>query len=367
VRRDLAKRIPLFWLLQIGGWAAYGLAQFLTTLPYLKLRDVLVYRGVITASSFAASFVLLVLCRQLWRRQTSWAISLLTTVGCSCVLGFLCSVAAVVAEDSFGRTPASSFKWSSPLGGALGAGFVLVAWSALYFGVKYYQALEAERRRTLAAEALAHEAELRALRYQIQPHFLFNTLNAISTLVVEGNGVSATRMIARLADFFRATLDGKNQNEVLLENEMFLAEQYLEIEKIRLGDRLDVDFRIDPGVLSALVPNLLLQPLIENAIRHGIAPRREGGRLIVSAEGLGKRIRIVIVDNGAGRQEDGNAALNGQAGIGIANIEERLRQLYGSDYLFNLKWPEGGGCEAVIELPLRMGRIHESLTTEAVE
>lgn len=353
--KGFINRIPLFWLLQIAGWGGYAAALLLTSLPYLRLHDYLVYRSVGTAACFASSFLLLPLCRNLWRTQRSLTLAAAVILGSCWVLGFLSSALGLIAENHL-KTPPPPFSWSSALSASLGAGFVLLVWATLYFGIKYYQALDAERRRAMAAESLARDAELRALRYQIQPHFLFNTLNAISTLVVEGDSASATRMISRLADFFRSTLDATGENEVLLENEMFLAEQYLEIEKIRLGARLEVDFRIAPAVRSALVPNLLLQPLIENAIRHGIAPRREGGRLSVSVEERGNRIRIVVADNGAGNGRNGSGDSAYQGGVGVGNVERRLRQLYGSDYEFDLIYPLTGGCKVAVELPLRVGR-----------
>ena len=355
--RYLAKRLSLYWLLQAGGWGAYALGMFLATLPFLRIRDLVVYRSVFTLSCFAASFALHVVCRKLWRRDAPSLRALLTVLAWSYGLGYFCATTALAVEDRFGFVPPHPFLWKATFSGAINAGSVLLAWSALYFGVKYYQALETERWRALAAESSAREAELRALRYQIHPHFLFNTLNAISTLVTEGNSHAATRMIARLADFFRATLEGCDEDEVSLENEVFLAEQYLEIEKIRLGERLEVEFKIDPAVLLALVPHLLLQPLVENAIRHGIAPRRGVGQLMIRAEKAGDRIQITVVDDGHGRHIRESAADGNPNGIGLANTERRLRQLYGVDYRFELRWPESGGCEVVIVLPLHMGPV----------
>ncbi|MDQ3745257.1 MAG: histidine kinase [Acidobacteriota bacterium] len=366
VIRSLARRLPLFWLLQASGWGAYGLALFLATLPFLNLRDVLVYRSVSTSSGFAASLVLRRVCRRLWRGNASWPRALLTVLACSYGLGYACGALALEMEYRFGMVPPHPFSWPGSVGHAFNIGFVLLAWSGLYFGFKYYQALEAERRRALAAESSAREAELRALRYQIHPHFLFNTLNAVSTLVVEGQGHAATRMIARLADFFRATLEGKNQNEVMLEDELFLAEQYLEIEKIRLGERLKVEIETDPALLPALVPHLLLQPLVENSIRHGIAPRHGVGRLIIRAERIAGRVRITVADDGFGKQMRSPAADGNPGGIGLANTERRLRQLYDDDYRFELRWPESGGCEVLIELPLHVEQLLPSRGDVAV-
>jgi len=356
VIRNLEKRFPLFWLLQIGGWGAYGLALLPATLPYLEFRYVLIYRGVLTASCFASSFVLHRVCQRLWRGRAPWPRVLLVALICSYGLGYLCAAAAAAAEHRFGAEPRVKFSWLGSLSGGLDAGFVLLAWSALYFGIKYYQALEDERRRALAAEASARAAELRALRYQIHPHFLFNTLNAISTLVVEKNAQAATQMIARLADFLRVTLEEKNPNETPLADEVVLVEQYLAIEQIRLGNRLRVELSVAPALRLALVPHLLLQPLVENAVRHGIAPQPAGGMVRVRAEAIGERLRITVVDDGQGKRIQEVMAAENVNGIGLSNTENRLRQLYGADCRFELRWPDSGGCEALIELPLRRQR-----------
>jgi len=231
---------------------------------------------------------------------------------------------------------------------------MLLSWCALYFGIKYYQALEVERHRVLLAEASARDAELRALRYQVHPHFLFNTLNAISTLVIEGHSTAAVTMISRLADFFRATLEEKNVNEVSLADEMFLTEQYFEIEKTRLGHRLTVNLKLDPELLACLVPHLVLQPLVENAIRHGIAPRPSSGQVTISVARADGRTRITVSDDGLGKAARPTAAENSK-GIGLVNTEKRLRELYGDNYQFELSWPESGGCEAIIEVPFHPG------------
>src|SRR5262249_53854666 len=182
--------------------------------------------------------------------------SLVIVLVWSSILTGLCAAIAIKAEYALGAQlrPFTLLIGLMPI---MSASFIFLTWSALYFGIKYYQAVEAERRRVLVAERSARESELRALRYQVHPHFLFNTLNAISTLVIEGNNDAAASMISRLADFFRATLEGPAANEVSLEDELFLTKQYLEIEKLRLGDRLRVEIEVDPALLSSSVPHLV--------------------------------------------------------------------------------------------------------------
>jgi len=208
-------------------------------------------------------------------------------------------------------------------------------------------------RRRVRAEALAREARLQVLRYQLNPHFLFNTLNAISTLVVQGESTAANRMLVQLANFLRSTLDGLEVQEIPLRREIANTKQYLEIEKARLGHRLELDFFVAPEVQDGLVPALLLQPLVENAIRHGIAPNPEGGRLTIKADRVDDRIRFTISDNGRRGPPHENGSGIQRRGVGLSNTIERLRVLYGVDHRLVLHWPAKGGCRIEIELPFK--------------
>jgi two-component system, LytTR family, sensor kinase len=188
------------------------------------------------------------------------------------------------------------------------------------------------------------------LRYQLNPHFLFNSLNAVSTLVLDGKATAATRMLAQIGDLLRSSLDSEVTAEVALSQELIFTEGYLAIEQTRLGDRLKFDMVIPMETRDALVPNMLLQPLVENAVRYGVAPLIEGGRIAIVSALHANRLRIVI--GNSGRRGEGEQKKNG-SGIGLGNTAERLKTLYGADFEFSLAWPEAGGCEVVLELPLR--------------
>ncbi|HKY31491.1 MAG TPA: histidine kinase [Candidatus Polarisedimenticolia bacterium] len=215
-------------------------------------------------------------------------------------------------------------------------------------------ALEASRRsrehelRASRLEAGLAEARLRALRDQLHPHFLFNTLQAISTLI-HRDPAAADAMVLRLSDLLRLTLDLGEKQDVPLRAEIDLVDRYLEILGIRFGHRLQVRRRLDPEALDALLPSMLLQPLVENAVRHGIAPRPEGGRLEIAAAVRDGRLRVTVRDDGPG------PGGNGGRGLGLANTRSRLRELYGDDHLFELRAARGGGSEALVEVPLRRG------------
>lgn len=211
-----------------------------------------------------------------------------------------------------------------------------------------YQARLAETRRLQAESAELHaqlaDARLNALRTQLNPHFLFNTLNAISTLVEEDpRGVR--RMIARLGDLLRRTLDDGDEAEIPLSREVEMLRRYLEIMEVRFHGTLDVSIEVDPSVDDALVPNLLLQPLVENAFRHGLATMQSTGRVTVRAVREDEDVVITISDNGVGLSNDA------RDGVGLTNSRARLAQLYGGRQRLTLVSPDGGGALAEVRLP----------------
>jgi two-component system, LytTR family, sensor kinase len=209
------------------------------------------------------------------------------------------------------------------------------------------------REREQAAEQLARgltEARLQALKMQLQPHFLFNTLHAISALI-PADAKPARRMLARLGDLLRTTLDHEETQEVTLREELAFLEPYLEIEQARLEDRLTVVMTIAPETLEARVPHLILQPLVENAVRHGIAPRIQPGRVGISASrGADDRfLQLEVRDDGRGL--DRNDEVPARRGVGLTNIRSRLEHLYGREHRFTLENQAGGGVVVRISLP----------------
>ena len=353
--KRLFNRIPLFWLLQLGGWTGYGIVFLSAHFPFQTPENMFM-EEVGFFSTFAASFVMLPVCRREWRAGLRFPRTLFVVLAWCSGLAYLIATTFLVARQLYVHWLTS---WSLlpdlmlNFPGMFQPEFTLLSWCGLYFGIKYYEAMQAERRRSLEAERSAREAELRALRYQINPHFLFNTLNAISTLVLAEETEAANSMIARLADFLRATLEGKSGYEVPLSEELFLTEQYLAIEKVRMGDNLQIEMNVDAAISDCLVPHLMLQPLVENSIRHGLVPRPGVGHLIIEAERLNDKVVIKVNDDGIGktlRTEHTNG--NGQR-IGLANVERRLKELYGEHGRFNLHWPREGGCNVLLEIPYR--------------
>jgi LytS/YehU family sensor histidine kinase len=205
--------------------------------------------------------------------------------------------------------------------------------------------------RALAAaqlETMLAEAQLQALQRQLHPHFLFNTLHAISALM-HRDTEAADAMLARLSDLLRLTLERIGVQEVPLRDELEFIDKYLEIERTRFGERLRVSTAVQPETLDAAVPTLLLQPLVENAIRHGIAPKIGGGRLEVAARRDGASLVLTVRDDGAGLTKAKREALN--TGVGLSNTRSRLEHLYRDRFRFEFAEPPGGGLIITIVLP----------------
>jgi two-component system, LytTR family, sensor kinase len=190
---------------------------------------------------------------------------------------------------------------------------------------------------------------------QLHPHFLFNTLHSISALVHK-DPEAADRMIARLGDFLRLTLENSGAQEVSLQKELEFLKCYLEIERVRFRDRLTTRLDIDPQSLDTPVPNLILQPIVENALRHGVAPRSSPGRIEISAKRDNGSLRIQVRDNGPGLPAI--SATNGRfrEGLGLANTRARLAQLYGGSHRLELANAPEGGLVVTLEIPAHRGR-----------
>ena len=200
------------------------------------------------------------------------------------------------------------------------------------------------------------EAQLEALQRQLHPHFLFNTLNTISALM-HRDVHAADEMLVQLSDLLRLTLDRVGTQQVPLTDEVDFLKKYLEIEQTRFGDRLIVNIDIDPEVLDAPVPNLVLQPLVENSLRHGIGPRVGVGKIDVTASHADGLLTLAVRDNGVGLSPDKLNALH--SGVGLSNTRSRLENLYGDRHRFEFQTPPGGGLLVTIVIP--MGHDPESL------
>lgn len=346
VRRD-DLGFPTFWTVQIAAWVCFYLWGSITLLPFLRQPGALRGNTVFFISLFTVSSLLRPVCRSLMGHDYSWIALEVRAFVWSLLAGI---PAGYVMERV--TSPHQPVRWPDWLQNSVRSTFILFVWCSLYFSIKLWQQSIRERERLLRTEAEARDARLSALRYQLNPHFLFNSLNAVSTLVLEDNPPAATRMLAQIGEFLRTILDPEAALETPLAQEIAFAEQYLAIEQTRLGPRLRVDMAISPETLDALVPSMLLQPLIENAVRHGVAPLVEGGTVHIESKLHGTQLQITVQNSGPANS---HLAPPGESagGIGINNTAERLKALYATNHRFQLQWPETGGCEVTVELPFR--------------
>ncbi len=230
---------------------------------------------------------------------------------------------------------------------------MILLWSGLYFIFKYYQLFQAEKEKSLRSESLAHEAQLLMLRYQLNPHFLFNTLNAISTLVLSSANDRAIEMLTKLSKFLRYSLDHSPLDKVSLAHELETSKLYLDIEKVRFAERLRLDIDIETKTELAMVPTMLLQPLIENSIKYAISQSESGGTIRISAHVREVTLVLQVADDGPGLpmldgESDGSAF---SAGVGISNIRNRLQGIYSHKHKLIFSNADSGGLIVTVEIP----------------
>jgi LytS/YehU family sensor histidine kinase len=307
----------------------------------------LVHTLLLTATGYSLTLLLASLVRRLIKMQPGWslALSLIAVVVASMTF-------SVIETWSVSTFLKPNFR---PVGieylGAILLNFsLLAAWTALYYGINYFLLLEDEIRQREMLEGQASTAQLAMLRYQLNPHFLFNTLNSISTLVLLKQTERANAMLARLSSFLRYTLANEPTAQVTLAQEVETLKLYLEIEKMRFEDRLRPHFRIEAQTIGVRLPSLLLQPLVENAIKYAVTPSETGADIWVTAIPEGDSVRIEVADNGAGGQDALVATQS--TGVGLANTRDRLAQAYGERHRFATRKNEQGGFSVIVEIPL---------------
>jgi two-component system, LytTR family, sensor kinase len=347
----------------LGFWTAYGVyAAWQTHFRSSFTKDPYPWASALTAElSYAYLWALFTpvigrICDR-WRAEINqWRSTLLVHILASVVFAsaakLLWDAIMVVLLDMRIGYYVNGFTikrlaWS--LNGALDIGFTayfLVA-ASWYVGDYYVRYLQKQREADVLERELAR-AELRALKMQLNPHFLFNTLHAISALVA-ASPKEAEMMIARLSDMLRSSLDSSGQQEVTLEQELRFLQLYLDIEQMRFRDRLQVRIQLDADAAGAMVPNMLLQPLVENSIRHGIERVSRKGRIDIQARLDGEQLILSVADNGAGLPAD-RSGVDG-FGVGLRATRGRLERLYGSRFSLVLRARAEGGVEAVVVLP----------------
>jgi signal transduction histidine kinase len=291
--------------------------------------------------------------RHKWRRATLFHI--LGVVVCTAAhVAMATSARAVIVNTLTERTFTWGLDWWMYFRDTFFLNFdweMATYWALVAFvhALDYHR--ESQEREIAAAQLQTQlaEAQLEALQRQLPPHFLFNTLNTISALM-HRDVHAADEMLVQLSDLLRLTLDRVGTQQVPLTDEVDFLRKYLEIEQTRFGDRLQVNIDVDPEVLDAPVPNLILQPLVENALRHGIGPKVGVGRVDVQARQVGGDLMLTVCDNGVGLSPDNMHAFD--SGVGLSNTRSRLENLYGNRHRFEFQTPAGGGLLVTIVVPL---------------
>ena len=345
MKDDLAvSRTQFFWLLQISGWLGW--------LVVFGLRDVLSQQAIggidhlllDACAGFCLTTCLRWLYQKIWRSHLTTRLTIL----------FLGSALAALIWQPIKNYPQIAyfnevqafyeFGFSVYFAGVLSYSFVvLLGWSFLYFGLKSYLQLEEERRFRATAEAMTIESQLQMLRYQVNPHFLFNTLNAISTLVVTSEQHRAHAMLQRLSEFLRYTLQSEGETLVPLNREVDAVRSYLAIESARFGDRLHFEITVSRGASDCLVPSLILQPLVENAFKHGLSKSSRDGLLQIVGEVKGKDAVLKVMDNGPGFGDQST-----HYGVGLRNTERRLALHYPQEWSLTCNDLKEGGAEVIL-------------------
>ena len=338
-----------FWKLQAAGWTGYLVLRSVSSLSSSFSVQTVVPVIVESIIGYCITLLLSVLYGSYRRlpRLTGVLLSIFT-------LAFATFLYATLDAFSF-----SFIKLAAPgvdlslLLGTLFLNFtVLAGWSALYFGINFYLIVEDQIDQMEHLENQASSAQLAMLRYQLNPHFLFNTLNSISTLVLLKQTDRANAMLSRLSSFLRYTLANEPTANVTVAQEMETLKLYLEIEKMRFEERLRPKFDVDPAAEKARLPSLLLQPLVENAIKYAVTPQEEGAEICVTARLVGDRVLLGVSDTGPGLMPT-NSGPSLSTGVGIANIRERLAQAYGADHRFDVRAMPTGGFGVEIEIPFQ--------------
>ncbi len=364
--RELSKT-TLFYLLHTAGWIAFGVVSIASDFTKKGLSAAILEDLSWTACGWALTLG--------FRPVYQWARLNLRSYAAYGLVCLLLSVPGgalwysategllrlgyLVLSHSAGLWPLFAaaahadalYSWWIPFGYWLFFSSFLFTWSSLYFGINAMLDLETERANVARALKLADTARLRALQSNLNPHFLFNALNGIATLIRERDVTAASAMVDALGELLRSTLQRLNFPEIQVAEELQLIEQYLRIQRFRFGDRLRSIVAADPDALGALIPTLILQPLVENAVRHGVLPREDGGSLWVSIHRDVETLVVSVEDDGPGLTH----GLVNPAGIGLENSRDRLAALYGSTAQLTVgSRSEGGGFAVVIRMPFRL-------------
>lgn len=360
-----ANKNQAFWRLQALGWGGALVLRAMSSIANGQPASFLVLVLIATVTGFSLSLILSVIYRLLitQRALITWGVTAL-------VLPVAVTLYAFIDAWVIGLyRPDSAASFAQLLIGVFYLDMTLLAaWSALYYAINFYLQIEEQNDQLIRLENQATQAQLAMLRYQLNPHFLFNTLNSISTLVLLQQTEPANAMLSRLSAFLRYTLVNEPAGRVTVAQEVETLKLYLDIERMRFEERLRTTFHIDEATRAGLLPSLLLQPLVENAIKYAVGPQESGAEITITTQLVGSMLRITVSDTGPGLQNsaadnrlsgvtfDGGEPVS--TGVGLANIRDRLAQAYGDQHRFEIIDPPEGGFTVLIEIPFERREAH---------
>ncbi|MEG8039580.1 histidine kinase [Sphingomonas sp. LR60] len=350
VRPFFENKGSAFWKLQAVGWTGYLVLRLVSSLS--SNASLQVIGSVLIESIIGYCITLLLSVLYGHYRQLPRVTGILLSIFTLAAATFL-DATLYAFSFSLIRLAAPGVDLTLLLAALFLSFTTLAGWSALYFGINFYLILEDQIDQMEHLENQASSAQLAMLRYQLNPHFLFNTLNSISTLVLLKQTERANAMLSRLSSFLRYTLANEPTAHVTVAQEVETLKLYLEIEKMRFEDRLRPKFDIDPAAEKARLPSLLLQPLVENAIKYAVTPQEDGAEICVSIRLVGDRVLLGVSDTGPGLMPT-KSRPSLSTGVGIANIRERLAQAYGPDHRFDVRAMPTGGFGVEIEIPYQL-------------
>jgi len=348
-----SKQSHQFWSLQIAGWLGYAVVVFLAIVrpqigqPGFNFSGQLLNLMVETLSGFLLSYIQWLLIRKVVHLPLKKTL-------------FLSFLSAATFGVIFNVIKLSSYKviiyhqrWNEAWDMLEFGGWLLFSlttmfvWTSIFFIMLYNTKLQKEHEMLLRAQTAAKDAQLQMLRYQLNPHFMFNTMNAISTLIYKHENDKANEMLDKLCEFFRYSLDKNDKSKTTLIKELELLELYLSIEKVRFGERLTVEIDICHDAMSCQVPSMLLQPLVENSIKYAIELSKSGGVIQIKAEKIRDRLVLQVIDNGQAK----NKKVSDGFGIGMTNTKARLDAMFNGDYNVTIEESLHNGTTVYISIP----------------
>ncbi|MFT2090723.1 sensor histidine kinase [Paraglaciecola sp. 2405UD69-4] len=374
-KKDEWVPIYKFWLLHVGFWVFVSVISFVSLTLWYGPYDWTHILHMLAQALVGLTLTIILYFGfiRIWNINITYR----ATLGLAMVL-LVSFVWTFFRIEAFVLLTEDTTEWSEFGGWHFASMFIFLCWAGMFHGIRYNDLLQTEHRIMLKAEAeareeqlkriraqsIARDSQIKMLRYQLNPHFLCNTLNAINSLVEVEESEKAQKMTVQLSRFLRHSLDNNPDTKITLKNEVAAINLYLEIEKTRFGDRLGLDFNIDSDAQMALVPSLLLQPIIENSMKHAISQNELGGTISLAAKVEAGRLKLALSDTGSG-SKIGKSKMESSKGrgVGLRNTNDRLKALYQDDFSIDITILSSGGLKTSINIPWEDGLIETNFVS----